>query len=363
MEKEPLVTVLLPAYNAGKYIKTSIESILNQTYKTFELLIIDDGSEDDTDKIITSFKDKRISHIKNETNLGLVKTLNKGLVLAKGELVARQDADDISYPKRLARQVAYMIENQEIVLLGTQGEVVDEKGGSVYAGFYDKPVTQAGIRWRLCFDNAFIHTSVMFRKKIILNEFQGYKEFTSLKSKSPAQDFELWSRISKGRKVANLPDVLVKCREHMSSVSSSLSGEKGRIAEEGNFDIIKSNIKSIFGPDTYSSDQIKLVSQLRYGAIGADYIKFLALLDDMAGKYVARYPEAKGGADFTDGLAMQLANLAYSYLGKSNLAAIRIYAKSAIYRPGLLFRWPWIKILALILFGERSRKIYRRWKK
>ncbi|VAX23740.1 hypothetical protein MNBD_NITROSPINAE02-1783 [hydrothermal vent metagenome] len=363
MEKKPLVTVLLPAYNAGKYIKTSIKSILSQTYENFELLIMNDGSDDETERIVGAFHDSRIRYVRNETNQGLVWALNRGLALAKGDLVARQDADDISYPERLAKQVSYMVENEETVLLGAQGVVVDEDGQNVNVGFYDKPETQAGIRWRLCFDNAFIHTSVMFRKKVILDEFKGYREFTSLKSRSPAQDFELWSRIAKDRKVANLPDVLVKCREHAQSVSSSLSGEKGRIAEEGNFEIIESNVKNVFGFDTYSDDQIKLISQLRYSIAGDDYVKALTLLDNMVSKYIARFPEAKGDAEFAEGVAMQLANMAYSYLGKNNLAAIRVYTRSARYRPGLMFRWPWAKIVILLFFGEGFRKIYRRWKK
>lgn len=360
---EPLVTVLLPVYNGERYIKGAIESILCQSYTHFELLIIDDGSEDNTDQIITSFKDERISHVKNKINLGLVQTLNKGLSLAKGDLIARQDADDVSYPDRLKKQVEYMVENEETALLGTQGRVVDENGQSVYVGSFSKPERPIGIRWSLCFDNAFIHTSVMFRKKIILDKFQGYKEFTSLKSKSPGQDYELWSRVSKNQAVANLPDVLVDCREHSRSISSSLSGDKGEIAQKGNLEIVTSNVRNVFGLDTYSEDQIKLIAQFRHGITGNDYIKVLAVLGDMVSKYVERFPEAKNDPKFMGGVAMQLADLAYPYLGKNNLAAIKIYAKSAKYRPGVMLRWPWLKMLLLMLFGERSREIYRNWKK
>lgn len=101
----PLISVLMPAYNAEKYIKEAIESILNQTFSNFEFIIIDDGSIDATEEIIKSFKDSRIVYIKNEKNLGLIKTLNKGISIARGEFIARMDSDDISMPQRFELQL------------------------------------------------------------------------------------------------------------------------------------------------------------------------------------------------------------------------------------------------------------------
>ena len=114
-----LVTVLMPVYNAEKYVKQAIQSILDQTYKSFELLIINDGSVDGSAHIIKSFQDPRIRFIENEKNLGLIATLNKGFDLSKGKYVARMDADDVAMPKRLKSQVAYMESHPEIGVYGS----------------------------------------------------------------------------------------------------------------------------------------------------------------------------------------------------------------------------------------------------
>ncbi|MBA3284207.1 MAG: glycosyltransferase family 2 protein, partial [Nitrosopumilus sp.] len=100
----PKVTVLMPVYNASAYLHDAIQSILNQTFQDFEFLIIDDGSSDNSEIIIKGYKDKRIRFIKNEQNIGISATLNKGIELASCELIARMDADDVSYPKRLEKQ-------------------------------------------------------------------------------------------------------------------------------------------------------------------------------------------------------------------------------------------------------------------
>ena len=101
MNKRPTVTVLMPAYNAEKFIRDSIDSVLSQTYSDFELLIINDGSTDKTEEIILSYKDHRIVYVKNEVNLKLIKTLNKGIDLAKGKFIARIDSDDVINPDRI----------------------------------------------------------------------------------------------------------------------------------------------------------------------------------------------------------------------------------------------------------------------
>ena len=111
--KNPLVSILMPVYNSEKYLREAIKSILNQTFTNFELIIINDGSTDNSLKIIKSFKDNRIKIIKNKGNLGLIKTLNKGIDLAQGKYIARMDADDIAMPKRLEKQIAFFNENPD----------------------------------------------------------------------------------------------------------------------------------------------------------------------------------------------------------------------------------------------------------
>ena len=124
----PRVSVILPAYNAEAYLKEAIDSILNQTFPDFQLIVINDCSTDGTEEIIRQYADPRLVPVKNEKNLGIAATLNRGLSLAQGDYIARMDADDISLPHRLERQVAYLDAHPDIAVLGTNVETFDENG-------------------------------------------------------------------------------------------------------------------------------------------------------------------------------------------------------------------------------------------
>ena len=124
----PRVTVLMPVYNAERFLREAIDSILGQSFKHFEFLIIDDGSTDASADIIASYRDSRIRFVRNRTNLGITPTLNKGIALASCELIARMDADDISHPQRLQKQFGYMKRNPECALLSSWARVISEDG-------------------------------------------------------------------------------------------------------------------------------------------------------------------------------------------------------------------------------------------
>ena len=129
----PLVSVIMPAYNAEKHLGEAIESIQNQTYHNWELLIINDGSTDSTGEIIEEYakQDERINYIINQKNEGLITTRNKGLLEAKGQYIANLDSDDIAYPERLSIQVNYMNSNPNVVLLGSASEIIDSVGNHI----------------------------------------------------------------------------------------------------------------------------------------------------------------------------------------------------------------------------------------
>lgn len=204
--KNPLVSVLMPAYNAEKYIGEAIESILNQTYKNLELIIIDDCSTDDTWKIIQEYqkKDKRIIGVINNKNLKLSLTLNKGIQMAKGEYIARMDADDISTSDRIQNQVEFLEQNKEVGILGGIMEIIDTKGN--YLGKRSYPQDDKLIRKKLFRYSPFSHPLIMIRKKILSKSGLYNDTF------NPAEDYELYFRIGKFAKFANLPQVLLKYR-------------------------------------------------------------------------------------------------------------------------------------------------------
>ncbi|HXU25950.1 MAG TPA: glycosyltransferase family 2 protein [Bacteroidia bacterium] len=200
----------MAAYNEEKYIGEAIESILGQTYKNFEFIIVNDGSTDKTESIITSYTDERIKYIKNEENIKLIDSLNKGLLAAKGEYIARMDADDISLPNRLERQVSFMESNPDIGLSGSQLIVFGD-----FEGEMKYPLDHADILLHLFLTSSFGNNVVIFRKNILeQNKLYFPKGYFH------AEDYKCWTNWVKHTKVVNLPDLLVKYRSHQESVSS-----------------------------------------------------------------------------------------------------------------------------------------------
>lgn len=214
LESAPLISVLLPVYNGSQYLKKSIESILGQTYANFELIIINDGSSDDSEQIIQSYHDPRIRCFLQE-NQGLAATLNRGIGLAAGEIIARQDQDDVSLPLRFERQAEFLEAHPRCGMVGTWAEIwVDNERTD---RSHRHPVENAMIKLELLFTNPFVHTSVMMRKEC-LHEVGGYAVDPS---RQPPEDYELWSRIARKHETANIPECLVIYREVVGSMSRS----------------------------------------------------------------------------------------------------------------------------------------------
>ncbi|MBU1092676.1 glycosyltransferase, partial [Patescibacteria group bacterium] len=159
--KQPTISVLLSVFNGASYIEAAVESILHQTFRDFELIIVDDGSVDETSKILDKFTDDRIVRLANEKNLGLIKSLNKALAVAQGEFIARMDADDISLLDRFQKQLVYMREHPEIGVLGTAMTQVDEQGQPI--SVLVPPVKHELILWQTLFGCAIFHATTMMR--------------------------------------------------------------------------------------------------------------------------------------------------------------------------------------------------------
>ena len=205
------VTVLMPAYNPGKYLPEAIESILAQTYNDFEFLIINDGSTDNTLNIIKSYKDPRIRIISRE-NKGLIDTLNEGIDAAQGDLIARMDADDICFPERLEKQVRFFNEHPDHVLVGAEANVVDKDGRFLFKLIpigYTHDEIAAGVALKCPFN----HPSVMYRKEAVIKA--GYYP----KSALTFEDHLLWKKMLTVGKVANMHEVLVNYRFNPESVT------------------------------------------------------------------------------------------------------------------------------------------------
>ena len=210
----PNVSVVMSVYNGEKYLRPAIESILNQTFSDFEFIIIDDGSTDESAAIINSYNDARIRLIQQE-NKGLTLALNVGLRAARGKYIARMDADDISHPSRLARQLAYLSQHSEVGVLGTAVQIIDDSGNASGKSRY--PTSHEVIRWHLCFNDPIMHPTVMMRRGVVIRA-GGYNA-----DMVTAQDYDLWRRLSNVTRLANMNDVLLFLRRHKNSVSSMYS--------------------------------------------------------------------------------------------------------------------------------------------
>lgn len=211
--ENPIISVIMPAYNAEKYLEESIKSILNQTFTNFEFIIINDGSKDNTKKIIDIYKkkDKRIILLNNPKNLGLQVSLNRGLKLAKGKYIARMDSDDISLSNRFQIQINFLDRNKDIFLVGGSAIVINEKGEKV--GCFIKDDSPRRIKKKLLKSNPFIHPSIMFRNEMIY-----YREKFVC-----SEDYDLYLRLlTDDKNMRSLSNILIKYRIRKDSFVSTM---------------------------------------------------------------------------------------------------------------------------------------------
>jgi glycosyltransferase involved in cell wall biosynthesis len=225
-EEVPLISVILPVRNGERYVCEAIDSILKQSCDDLELLIIDDHSTDTTAELIQGFDDSRISVIKPEPNGHLTSALNVVRGMARGEFIARMDADDIAHPDRLKKQLSYMRENPEVGILGTQVRQINAEGEEMLSGQASKPLVHAEIVSSLFFGCALWHPTVMLRKSVL--DALGWYGSPVIKGREQfsGEDYDLWSRAVGSTKIANLPDVLLDYRVHDSNLSLAASGRK-----------------------------------------------------------------------------------------------------------------------------------------
>ncbi len=240
---DPRITVLMSVYNGESHLSEAIESILQQTFTDFEFLIIDDGSNDNTSEILLRYskKDKRIRVVRNENNIGLTRSLNRGIDLAKGEYIARMDADDFSLPTRFTRQIAYMDAHPKVGVVGSYlvKHFNDKSDIAKYPCNHD--MIHAGLLTgpKIFHPTAFIRAAILRRHRIYYtNEFKY------------AQDFDLWVKIAKYADLANIPEVLCHQRIHENSISNSNRQEQDYFAAR----IRQTQLEEILGTTISSTE-------------------------------------------------------------------------------------------------------------
>jgi hypothetical protein len=269
----PRVTVLMAVHNGAAHVRSAVDSVLAQTYADFELLVIDDASTDGSGDVVRAVGDARIRVAPNGANLGLTKSLNTGLALARGELVARHDADDLSRPERLATQVAVLDTHPEVSLVGSWYRKIDPAGKSL--GDRALPVDHGRLSWALLFHCPFVHSAVVFRRRDVA-EIGGYDERFVY-----AQDYDLWSRVARRGKVANVPATLVEYRQGPATMTSTVGAGSDEV-----LDIARRNIADVGGAIPTAADHRAMgalimgdAARLEPNDIGPTLDRVLALFD------------------------------------------------------------------------------------
>lgn len=330
----PEITVLMAVYNAEAYLRDAIESILNQTFRNFEFLIINDGSTDASKSIISAYKDPRIRLLDNPQNIGLTATLNCGLSHITTPLVARQDADDMSHPQRLEKQVTFLKDHSQIALVGSQGYNIHANGNK--KEFMYRALEDLSIRWEFLYFNSFIHTAVTFRKDIIHTQLGGYDEKVHY-----CQDYELWSRVMRNHPVANLPEPLINRRVHDASMTHSM--QEIRLTESLNAG--KYHLQTLFGTDTLNHAYETLLFFLQTHKpepFALCYQTFHQLIK----LYQDQNPQYTTSRDFHQTLLRQYTRMISQLQNKNRLQGLRMVHKTLQQMPQSLFSLPWHRIVA-----------------
>jgi glycosyltransferase involved in cell wall biosynthesis len=247
-EEPPGVSVIMGIYKDEKYVKMAVQSILDQTYNDFEFIIIDDGSKDNSAKIVENFNDSRIRII-HQTNHGLVAALNKGVKLARANFIARQDADDISLPNRFREELHWLKASPRRGLVGGFFSYIDEK--NKLTGITMTSTTKhIDIVRHMYFDNPIGHGTVLIRKQAII-EAGGYRD-----NYGPNEDYDLWRRIAPEWEIGQIPKVLYHYRLNPAGISSSNSRVQRKLFTE--------LVKDIWQGPLYKKSVWAIVRDARY---------------------------------------------------------------------------------------------------
>lgn len=211
LTNQPLVSVLMPVYNAEAYIAASLQSLLEQEYSRLEIMLVDDASTDQSVDIVQSFNDPRIRIVKNTENIGLAASLNKAIGLSTGFFLARMDADDIAHPERISRQVQFMLNHPEVDVLGTSMQYF---GASKFLNHF--PITHEACKSYLLLNVCFGHPTVMFRRTV----FDSPENLYNPAYRQYSEEYDLWCRLADRFRFHNLNDVLLYYRTYPPLIKS-----------------------------------------------------------------------------------------------------------------------------------------------
>lgn len=334
---KPVVSVLLPVYNGMPFLPEAVECILQQTLREIELIIIDDGSTDESYAVAKAICDPRVRVEKNERNLGLPGTLNRGLEMARAPLIARQDQDDWSDPRRLETQAKAFAEQPEAAAVFCDAQLMD--AGGRYRGRIRSARTPRAIRWDLCFRNTLPHSAAMFRRQAVWDELGGYRELPN------CEDYDLWSRLAARHEVFSLAEPLQRYRVHASSMMGRDHAERAARSREPKRAIMRENMRVFLG-EWIDTQECSLLASAWLDEEFSDWERYFLIRHKAWRGYVARHGEVDG---FRTVLADEDYTLFFSMLRRGRKSAHAFL--SAMMRSGCthLRQMPWVRMLGAYL--------------
>lgn len=333
----------MSVHNGLPYLGEAVASILAQSFREFEFLILDDASTDGTRDFLRAQTDPRIRVIERSENIGLTAALNVGLREARGEFIARQDADDISDPRRLELQLGFLSGHPSCAVVGSQARLIDGTGRSL--GKKDFPLSYRGIAFAHLFDNALAHSAVTFRKAAVVAA-GGYDE-----AWPASQDYELWSRMSERHALANLPIRMLTLRVVNTSITQTHKRpELIRTVQARHFE-------RLFGNPASAAD-LELVSLFRSRVVPERLREFRGLMEELIARTEVAWPGSTTVPDFRRALALLHERIGYNLLTISRRAGLGEIARALKVWPPSLLAIPWWRVGALAVFGDKIRRFY-----
>jgi len=343
-------------HNDAPFIAEAIDSVLRQTHRDFEFVIVNDASNDGSREIVARYTDPRIRLLDNPTNLRLARSLNRGLEVARGPLVARLDANDVARPDRLEKQLRFMRDHPQIALVGGQYDVIDTRGRRLVFAPLPKPVTELGVRWYFLFDSPFVHSTVMFRRSVV----DDVGRYNPAFDWAPSEDVDLWARMALRHRMINLRDVLVSARFDPTSVTYDTSKpyRADYVPRLTSFlaPIMKRSL-AIGDADEWAG----LVSALSVADMPASVEtmrRYLEAVEAMERRFIAVHPEAAGNLDVRRGKVQLLAQTLFWMTMGSRRASLAVFTRMLRADPRTALRhFP--KYVALGLLGSHATNVWR----
>lgn len=360
MQPSPLVSVVMTVHNDAPFLPAAVESILGQTFGDFEYVIVHDASTDGSREILDRYADPRIRILDNPENLRLGRSLNRGVAAARGELIARLDANDIAPLDRLEKQVRFLSEHPELALVGGQYEAIDTAGRRIPWAELPRPVTEPGVQWFMMFNSPFIHSAVVFRKAV----FDAVGGYDPAFEWAPSEDAELWSRMAAaGHRMVNLPDMLVLLRHDPTSITYDparphRAGWEGRLTA-----FFERNMRRILAVDD-AQEWASLVAAffIDQGEVPEETVRrYVDAVDALERRFIEVHPEAAGNPDIRAGKVQLLSRALFRKTPSARRSSAHVYLRMIRAHAGTARRMlP--KFGAVNLLGPRAWKVWRWWR-